>query len=92
MTYIFDKNQLQQKLEEKGAVLPCHRCGHQSFAIMPGVSRIQLDDSFDPRTFSMGGGKQMPVAYIVCNNCSAITMHAIGGLGLVNFTKNEKKD
>lgn len=92
MTYIFDKNQLQQKIEEKGAVLPCHRCGHNSFAIMPGVSRIQLDDSFDPGTFSIGGGKQMPVAYIVCNNCSAITMHAIGGLGLVNFTKNDEKD
>ena len=53
MTYKFDRDQLQAKLEDKGAVLPCHRCGHTSFAIMPGVSRIQLDDSFDPGTFSM---------------------------------------
>ena len=80
MAYVFNHDELQRKLEEKGAILPCHRCGHNSFAIMPGLSRIQLDNTFDPNTFRVGGGRQMPVAYVVCNNCSAITMHAIGGL------------
>ena len=85
MQYKFDKNLIQQKLIEKGATLPCHRCGKSEFAIIEGATNFQLQETLNLDGGIVIGGASMPVIHIVCTNCGAITSHAIGGLGLINL-------
>jgi len=77
-----DRDEIARKLNEKGANKPCHRCGKNSFSILEGFTNIHLQ-----KDFSAGmviGGPSVPVAHIVCNNCGAITPHAIGALDMLS--------
>lgn len=85
MQYQFDKQALQKKLEEVGATQPCHRCGHPNFAIIDGATNIQLQDPLNLDGGLVIGGASMPVVYVACGNCGAITAHAIGALELVDL-------
>ncbi len=75
-----DKNEIAQKIQEKGAIKPCHRCGKNQFTVLDGFSIIPLQEDSNARGLVVGG-PNVPVALIVCNNCGAITQHALGALG-----------
>ncbi|MBR6123816.1 hypothetical protein IKQ19_09540 [Candidatus Saccharibacteria bacterium] len=83
-----DKNRVIQKLTEKGAVLPCSRCGNQQFSVLDGYSKIMLDENIDGSIRI--GGPSVPVSIVVCTKCGAVTMHALGALGLLE--DEEKKN
>lgn len=76
-----DRDKVAQELGEKGATRPCHRCGHNTFTILEGITNIYLQDDFSANLVL--GGPSVPVAHIVCNNCGAITPHALGALGML---------
>ena len=73
-----DRDEVAEKLAEKGATKPCHRCGHNSFTVLEGYTNIQLQDDF--KAGIVLGGPSLPVVHIACNNCGAITSHALGAL------------
>lgn len=75
------KEKIIQKLNEKNAVHPCARCGSHSFTVLDGFSKIMLDEKIDGSIRI--GGPMVPVAIIACTNCGALTMHALGALGLL---------
>lgn len=77
-----DKNRVIKKLTEKGAIYPCSRCGNQTFNVLDGYSKIMLDENIDGAIRI--GGPSIPVSIVVCTNCGAITMHALGALGLLD--------
>ena len=76
-----DRDQVAKILTERGAVKPCHRCGHTNFSVIEGYSTITLQDSLDGGIVL--GGPSVPVAMVACQNCGAVTQHALGALGLL---------
>ena len=76
-----DREEIAKLLTEKGALKPCHRCGAKSFTILEGYSNIHLQENLNAGMVI--GGPSVPVAHIVCDNCGALTPHAIGALGLL---------
>ncbi len=70
---IFNRKQIIQALEEKGANNPCHRCGNKTFAVIDGFARYHLSDYIDANEL---GGRGVPTFLVGCNNCGAITPHA----------------
>lgn len=75
------KEEVIKALTEKKAVLPCSRCGCNSFTVLDGYSKIMLDKEVDASIRL--GGPVVPVVAVVCTNCGAITLHALGALGLL---------
>ena len=82
-----DRNEVAKKLEEKGAILPCHRCGQKTFTILEGFTNLNLQEDFSAGLVL--GGTTVPVIHVVCNNCGALSSHALGAL---NMLPNEKED
>ncbi|MGK0271050.1 MAG: ribosomal protein L37E [Cocleimonas sp.] len=76
-----DRDKIAKKLNEKGATLPCHRCGQVEFTVLEGFTSISLQDDFSGGLVL--GGATVPVAHIVCKNCGAITPHALGALDML---------
>jgi ribosomal protein L37E len=74
------KQKIIKVLEEKGAILPCTRCGHNSFQLVDSYASIQMQDSM--RNIVIGG-KQIPVVVVGCNRCGNLSFHALGVLGLL---------
>ena len=77
----FDKNQIVQLLEERGAVNPCSRCGNPKFTILEGFSHLSLQENHNDGVVL--GGKSVPIVHVACTNCGNLSMHAIGVLGLL---------
>lgn len=74
-------------LSERGAVLPCHRCGKTSFTVLDSFSYYTLQDDLNkgvtwPKAV-------IPVALVGCDNCGAITPHSLGALGLLKPVEAE---
>jgi ribosomal protein L37E len=78
---MISQSEIAKKLTEKKATLPCHRCGGVNFTVLEGFSNILLQESFNA-PLSVGGAS-VPVVHIACNNCGALTPHAVGALGLL---------
>ncbi len=76
-----DKNEIIRLLNEKKALLPCHRCGTENFTVMNSFSKVILQDDINSGTDMEGAS--VPVAIIACRNCGAITFHALGALGVL---------
>ncbi len=70
-----------KQLEQRKATAPCHRCGHPSFSLLDEFSNIMIKKGVDASLVL--GGPTIPVAIAACNNCGAITFHALGALGLL---------
>lgn len=79
----FDEQLIINKLNEKKAFLPCHRCGNEQFTVLRGFANIIVQDILEPNTLSIGG-PTIPIINVACNNCGAITQHAIGALGMLS--------
>ncbi len=82
-----DKSQIIQKLSDRGANKPCHRCGHKQFSLIDKYSVFTLQDNVAGAL--MLGGANIPIVLAACNNCGAITAHALGALGLLETNKEE---
>lgn len=67
-------------LTEKGATNWCHRCDGNQFSVLTEHSDIILQKT---------GRSPIPVALVICENCGAITLHALSALGL--STKEDDK-
>ncbi|MGP5546972.1 hypothetical protein [Psychrobacter alimentarius] len=76
-----NRDEVARKLSEKGATRPCQRCGKNSFTVLEGLTNITLQDDFSADLII--GGPSLPVAHIACNNCGAITSHALGALDML---------
>jgi hypothetical protein len=85
-----DKQEIAKKLNEKGAIKPCHRCGSNSFSILDGYAKYQIQENIEDLPNTLLGGPSVPFIIIVCNNCGAMTPHAMGALGLL--PKQEEKN
>ena len=83
-----NQNDIAKKLTEKNATLPCHRCGATEFTVLEGFSNIFLQKDFNAGLVI--GGPSIPVIHVACNNCGAITAHAIGALGLLANGENHE--
>jgi ribosomal protein S27AE len=71
------QQELIKKLTEKGAILPCPRCGNGNFSVIDGYGYQTLQDV--PRGFVIGG-KGIPTVITACNNCGFLAFHALGAL------------
>lgn len=63
------------ELVNKNALKPCHRCGHPNFALVDGYSYFPIHEKIGETVL---GGSNVPAILVVCNNCGAITPHALG--------------
>lgn len=80
----FNSTEIQELLEKVGAVKSCHRCGNNGFVLLDGYSSIILQKDLSNIGGITIGGPAVPIVYVVCDKCGAITSHAIGALGLLN--------
>lgn len=75
-----EKNNIVRILQEKGAVMPCPRCGKNQFTLADGYLNNSLQQDLNGITI---GGPSIPSVAVVCTNCGYISQHAIGVLGLL---------
>ena len=73
------RNEILEKLQEKGADNPCPRCGNLSFAIVDGYFNHPIQEGL---TGHVMGEQSLPTAITVCNKCGFLSQHALGALGL----------
>ena len=84
-----DRQKIADLLQLKGVKLPCHRCGARNFQVIDGYSNYSLQPELSGGLVL--GGPAVPVVLVVCENCGAITPHALGALGLLPKAE-EKQD
>jgi hypothetical protein len=75
-----NKDRIAKALTDRGATRPCHRCGHTNFAVIDGYATYSLQDDLSGGI--VFGGPAVRVALVACENCGAITPHAVGVLEL----------
>ena len=83
-----DTNKVAKLLQDRGVKLPCHRCGAVNFTVIDGYASFPVQPEVSGNVII--GGPAVPAALVACNNCGAITAHALGALGLL--PAGEKKD
>ena len=85
----FDREEIVAALNEKGANNECHRCGHEEFSVADGYSFVNLSDDLYNQTVQ---GPIIPTFLVICNNCGAITHHALGAYMELEDEKSAKGD
>ncbi|MDP3110785.1 MAG: hypothetical protein Q8M71_01630 [Thermodesulfovibrionales bacterium] len=85
-----ERAKVAEVLETKKALLPCHRCGHPKFSLLDEFANIMIQKEISGSLVI--GGPSIPAALVVCDNCGAITFHAIGALGLLPPQSEVKQD
>ena len=84
-----DKNKIIETLKERGAIKPCHRCGGSKHTLLDGYFTMTSHEELTKGIVL--GGPMVPLICLACENCGAITSHAIGGLGLLPKPIAKKK-
>lgn len=74
------KHEIVEALEERGAKLPCPRCGNQSFTLLDGYFNQVLQTDLGGIIL---GGPSIPSVVVVCTRCGFLSQHALGALGLL---------
>ena len=74
------KDAIIKALSERGANLPCPRCGNNSFTLLDGYFNQIIQD--EPKGIVLGG-RTIPSIIIACKRCGYLSQHAIGVLGLL---------
>lgn len=82
------KQEIIKALEERGAKLPCPRCGNNSFNLLDGYFNQTIQTNLKGMTL---GGPSIPSVVVACNRCGYLSQHALGTLGLLpkKVAKNE---
>ena len=74
------KETIVRALMEKGARLPCPRCGNPNFTLLDGF----FNQPIHPELGNiMLGGPSIPSVVTVCTRCGFMSQHALGALGLL---------
>jgi ribosomal protein L37E len=74
---------IMDALEEAGATLPCPRCGHDKFQLLPGCFVQHLvANPYDPPSISDGNSPGVAIVGTACDRCGFIAYHAMRRLGL----------
>ncbi len=73
------KDQVLQKLKEKGAAPSCEVCHQNNWAVVDQAIAAPITD--------LSGGlripqPQIPCAGLICNNCGNLRLFALGALGI----------
>jgi ribosomal protein S27AE len=74
------KKRIIEALNEKGAKLPCPRCGNESFALLDGYFNHTLQTELKGIII---GGPSVPSVVVTCVRCGFLSQHALGVLGLL---------
>ena len=75
-----EKNRIIQALEKAGAILPCPRCGNQTFSLVGGY----FNQFVQPKLAGIIiGGPSVPSVAVICDRCGFIAQHALGTLKLL---------
>ena len=75
-----EKQRIIQALEERGAKLPCPRCGNQQFTLVDGYFNQTVQTELKGMVI---GGPSVPSVVVVCTRCGYMSQHALGALGLL---------
>lgn len=75
------KQNLINKLQEKGVKATCPMCGNKNFILADGYFNNPLQLDFQSIYI---GGPSIPSIATVCSNCGFISQHSLGVLGLLN--------
>ena len=82
------KLKIQKTLEERGAMLPCPRCGNNRFILADGLIVPPIQTGLS--NFILGGST-IPSAAVVCSRCGYLSLHAIGILGVMEELEKAEK-
>jgi ribosomal protein L37E len=80
------KDKIVAKLEERGAKLPCPRCGSRSFTLLDGYFTQPVCAEIGAIVL---GGTTVPSIVVVCTQCGFLSQHALGALGMLPATEKE---
>jgi len=80
------KDKIIKVLTDRGAVLPCPRCGNDDFTLLDGYFNQIIQD--EPRGIVLGG-RTIPSIVIACKRCGYLSQHALGVLGLLPKEENK---
>jgi len=75
-----EKQRIIKALEERGAKLPCPRCGNQQFTLVDGYFNQTIQTELKGMVI---GGPSVPSVVVVCTRCGYMSQHALGTLGLL---------
>lgn len=75
-----ERQRIMRTLDDAGAVLPCHRCGHEGYAVLDGYlienTQTQL------RNLVISGDNRLPCVATVCARCGCLTQHVMNVAGV----------
>jgi len=75
-----NKQRIIKALEERGAKLPCPRCGNNNFTLLDGY----FNQTIQPEANGIViGGPSILSVVVACNQCGYLIQHALGILGLL---------
>jgi ribosomal protein S27AE len=80
------KDKIIKALGERGANLPCPRCGNEAFTLLDGYFNQGIQS--DPKGIVLGG-RSIPSVVVACNRCGYLAQHALGTLGLLPKEENK---
>jgi len=72
---------IQKALADRGVTDRCQVCGKKTMIVAPVVSLIGVQSHLGGQVL---GGKSVPSAIRICDNCGNIEMHALGALDLLD--------
>ena len=75
-----EKDEIIQKLIEKGVNKPCPRCGNDAFTLIDGYFNQTIQDSVSGHVV---GGASVPSIVTACTNCGFLSQYALGSIGLL---------
>jgi len=84
-----EKQKIIRALDERGANLPCPRCGNESFTLAGGYFHQGIQT--DPQV-NLIGGPSIPSVVVICNQCGYLSQHALGALGLLSKEGKTKSE
>jgi ribosomal protein L37E len=83
-----ERDRIVESLSKAKALLPCPRCGNESFSLVDGFVAQPIQPDF--RNVQLGG-PTLPSVATVCSRCGFISCHALGVLGLLPPREESKQ-
>jgi hypothetical protein len=80
-----EKDKLIKTVKDRGANMPCPRCGNDSFTLLDGYFNQIIQE--EPKGIVLSG-RTIPTIVIACNRCGFLSQHALGILGLIPKDEN----
>ncbi|MGN8197912.1 hypothetical protein ACS8Y6_04405 [Salinisphaera sp. RV14] len=81
------RKEVASRLEERGVRNACPMCGGKSWTVADGYFNQALQGELKGMVL---GGPSIPSAALICTNCGFMSQHALGALGLLPSTTEDK--